>query len=355
MLGRPFKIIAFVLLLTGISLPKAFSFSLALDSIATWGKFPKFCVEAYRKGDRLINNYDTAYVQGTGYKFNIKSRTETWSDRYWFNLPDNYELQMASDQCTSTGLYLTYLAVSVGYDFNVSKIFGSREPARNRFIFQLNCSLFKVELSWINNNVSTNIRKFGTSSNMHTYNYRFPGINTDMFSVRAVYFFNHRKYSQAAALYYSRIQKRNQGSFYIGFDYWTQNFNFDFSMLPSDLRSQLPESWAEFDYRYNAVNNNYALVVGYGYNLVFARHWLLGLNIAPSIGLKSGYLNNNSEKKNSFSLFNRASASVVWNNKHWFAAAILKIDNSLIYDRNHSLLNTIINGELSVGYRFNLW
>ena len=334
---------------------KAHSLSFNLDSIAQMGKFPKFCVDVYRWGDKFFNSYDTAYVKGTGFKFNVKNRTETWSDRYLFRLPENYEMHLASDACTSTGIYLTYLAVSVGYDINVSKIFGSREPARNRFFFQFNCALFSVDLNWVSNNVSTRIKSFGEIGDLHPYNLRFDGINTDMFSVSAVYYLNNKRYSQASAFNYSRIQKKNQGSFFFGFNYWTQNFTFDFSKLPTYLRAQLPESWADFDYKYEANNRNYALAIGYGYNWVFAPNWLLGVSECPNIGLKSGYINYMDNKDYSFSLFNRARMSLVWNHRHWFAGGTLKVDNTLIYDKDHSLLNTIINGEVTIGYRFNLW
>lgn len=347
-----------IIILLGIlvaAIQPARSMSFNLDSIAEMGKFPKFCVDVYRWGDRFFNTYDTAYVEGTGYKFNIKGRAETWGDRYLFHLPDDYEMSMRSDPCTSVGLHLTYLAVSVGYDINVSKIFGSHERARNRFKFGFNCALFSAELNWVTNNVSTRIKSFGPIGEMQSYDLRFDGINTNMFSVSAYYFINNKKYSQASAFNYSKIQKRNQGSFFVGINYWTQHMDFDFSQMPLVIKRQLPYSWADFDYKYSANNHNYALVIGYGYNWVFAKNWLLGVSEAPNLGLKSGYINYKDEKKYSFSLFNRARLSLVWNHKHWFAGGILKVDNSLIYDKDHSILNTVINGELSLGYRFNLW
>ena len=46
-----------------------------LDSIATWGKFPKLCIDAYRWGDRTFNTYNSNYVVGTGKKWNIKLKS----------------------------------------------------------------------------------------------------------------------------------------------------------------------------------------------------------------------------------------------------------------------------------------
>ena len=65
---------------------KATGLSLALDSVATWGKFPKFCIDVYRWGDRTFNTYDSAYVVGTGKKFNVKLRMDSWLDYYAFDL-----------------------------------------------------------------------------------------------------------------------------------------------------------------------------------------------------------------------------------------------------------------------------
>ena len=354
--SRRFKYLFFLILtFTMFGCQRAAAFSLDLDSIAAMGKFPRFCIDVYRWGDKFFNTYDTAYVKSTGFKFNVKARGETWSDRYQFSLPNDYQMNMSSSPTVSAGLHLSYLAVSIGYDLNVNKIAGSTEPARNRFMFQFNCALFSAEISWMSNKEPTRIRSFGERGQMQSYNLRFDGINTDIFYLTAVYYLNNKRYSQASAFNYGRIQRRSQGSFFFGFNYWTQNFQFDFSGLPKSMLVQLPESWSEVGYKYNAHNRNYDLAVGYGYNWVFAPDWLIGISESPSFGLKSGYINYEGQNKYSFSLFNHARASIVWNKKHWFAGGILKVDNNLIYDKDHTLINTVLNGEIAVGYRFNLW
>lgn len=349
-------VIIFVFLCAVVcSVPRGYSFSLALDSVRTWGKFPNFCVNVYRWGDRFFNSYDTAYVEGTGYKFNVKNRTETWTDQYDFSLPNNYRLNMISDPCTSTGFYLTYLAVSLGYDLNVSKWFGNHDPARKRFSFSLNCSLFSADLYWISNMVSTRIRKFGPANDIRHIDLRFRGIDTSIFGISLVYYLNHKRYSRAAAFNYSKVQKRSQGSFFLGFDFTHQDFTFDFGQLPDNMKTELPPAWADYGYIYHADSRNYSAVIGYGYNWVFARHWVLGVSESPIIGLKDGFINYPEQRGLSFALYNRARLSVAWTNRHWFAGAILKIENGLIYQKDHSLLNTVFNVEASVGYRFNLW
>ena len=70
-----FVVVAFV-----ASAQSGHAFSLALDSIAEWGKFPRFCIKKYRWGDRFFNSYDSTYVVGTGTKFNVKFKTYSWVD-----------------------------------------------------------------------------------------------------------------------------------------------------------------------------------------------------------------------------------------------------------------------------------
>ena len=45
---------------------EARAFSLDLDSIAAWGKFPNFCIKTYRWGDKFFNSYDSLYVVVSG-------------------------------------------------------------------------------------------------------------------------------------------------------------------------------------------------------------------------------------------------------------------------------------------------
>lgn len=329
-------------------------FSLALDSVAEWGKFPRFCVNTYRWGDRFFNTYDSAYVEGTGYKFNVKLKTTSWTDNYVFALPDNYEMRMRSDFCTASGLWLTYLAVSVGYDINVSKFFGGSSLVRKKFNFRFNSAILTADLYWVTNDIGTTITSFGERGAMRDYNMRFTDINNTMFGLNAYHYLNSKRYSNAAAFNYSKNQKRSQGSFFVGFSYYFQDFNFNFKRLPAEIVNSLPESWARNDYFYYVKGHNYQLLGGYGYNWVFARHWLLGITESPLIGLKHGRLNAG-QSKYTLSLNNRAMLSVVWNNKQWFAGLIGTVENGLVHDKDHSLINGIYNIEASVGWRFNLW
>lgn len=338
--------------LVSVSSESARAVSFALDSIAEWGRFPRFCVNVYRWGDKFFNSNDSAYVLGTGYKFNVKFKTDSWTDFYDFNLPDDMSMVMTSRPSTSAGIYLTYLAVSVGYDVNVSKLLFDNNHKRDRFNFGFNCSLLSVDAYYVRNDVGTTIQHFGKRGLRFGDRRSFNGINTEEWVVQANYFFNNKRYSQAAAFNFSKVQTKSQGSFYVGLSVSDQKYNFDFNKLPEDWLKQLPETWP--DNRYHVDTYQYALKFGYGYNWVFARNWVLGVSESPIIGLRHGYIND-SEVRNSFAMANRMKLSVAWNNKHWFAGAVGTFDSNLFHDKTNTFVAALLTFEASIGYRFNLW
>lgn len=323
--------------------------SFDLDSIAAWGKFPRFCINTYRWGDKFFNTYDSAYVVGSGYKFNVKIVADSFLDNYNFDLPNSTRVDMVSDPSTSIGFYLTYLAVSVGYDINLSNVFKGTSQARSRYRAGFDCSLLSFEAYIENNKTGTKIKRFGIDKDLDM---PFNDISIKSWGIDAYYFFNHKRYSKAAAYNFSKIQHKSQGSFYAGLSFFSQNYDFDFNSLPLDMTAQLPVYWTDRHYRVKT--RNYGLRLGYGYNWAFAPRWLFAVNASPTVGFRRGLVNSEIEKTD-FAFYMRFAASVVWNKGHLFAGVIGKIDSALINDRKTVFMDTNMNVTASVGYRFNLW
>lgn len=335
------------------SVPQARAEFLNLDSIAAWGKFPRFCINTYRWGDKFFNGYDSTYVQGSGYRLNIKTKVDSWMDIYDFRFTDHYKLALDTRPSTSMGLWLTYMAVSVGYDINVSKFFNATKGARKRWAFQFNCALFGAEFFVIDNNVDMTISNIGYPGQMKKVNIDFDGFHSESWGVNLYYFFNHKHYSQAAAFHYSKIQVKSSGSLYAGFAYWDQKYDMDFTRVFEQLGYNLPADW---DNHYRVSNKNYALKIGYAYNWVFHKGWCAAISEAPMIGVRSGYINYPDQRKTSFALSNRLKASLIYNhNKRWFFGIVGNVDTGLIYDKKHTLLTNNFSLEASAGFRFNLW
>ena len=332
--------------------PSASAISFDLDSIAAWGKFPRFCVGVYRWGDHFFNNYDSTYVESTGKRWNIKIKSDSWSDTYDFRFDNRYRMEMLSDPSSSLGFYLTYMAVSVGYDVNISKYFTGNDRVRERFSFQFNCALFAAEVFTYSNDVGTTIRRMGMPGEVEKVNLDFSGINNHTLGVDLYYFFNHRHYSQAAAFNYSKIQRKSSGSMYAGFSYLDESYNFDFSPLP-EADSEIPTTW---EHNYRVDSKSYAIKFGYAYNWVFHPGWCLGISESPIIGVRKGHINHPGEKSTTFLLNNRFRLGLVYNlRKRWFFGASGNVMSGLINDPEHTLIANTLSGELSIGYRFDLW
>lgn len=328
---------------------------LSLDSIAAWGKFPRFCVNTYRWGDKFFNNYDSTYVQGSGYRFNVKFKTDSWLDTYDFRFDDGYRMGFESRPATSMGLWLTYMAVSVGYDMNVSKFFDADIGARKRFTFQFNCSLFGAEVYTIANDAHMKIDRLGYPHEARKVNIPFRGFHSDTWGLNLYYFFNHRHYSQAAAFSYSKIQVKSSGSLYAGLAFWEENYDLDFTGVfdGQPEANKLPPEW---DNHYRVSNKNYALKIGYAYNWVFHKGWCLGVSEAPTIGVRVGHIIDPSNRRTTFSMSNRMKLSIIYNhNKRWFFGLVGNVDTGLVYDKKHTFLSNNLSMEASAGFRFNLW
>lgn len=349
------KLIYFISLFLCAPTVSAFKFpdNWSLDSIAARGKFPKFCVDTYRWGDKFFNGYDSLYVAGTGYKFNAKATSEMWADSYTFNFGNNTSISMLPLPSVSMGLHLTYLAVSVGYDLNLNKFFNGYESARRRWNFQFNCMLFAADLNFISDHGGTRIRRFTTNGKTTYPHLKFDGVDNTQWGIDLYYFFNHKKYSQAAAFNFSRIQLQNGGSFFAGLSYKQQNYKFDFNSLPDYMKSKIPLE--STDYHYTSKTRSYFVKGGYGYNWVFHPRWVLGVSESPMAGIAKGYLNETAKEETRFQLYNMARLSVVYNNKEWFIGAIGNLETSLINNNRRILMTNVMSLMISGGYRFNLW
>lgn len=315
--------------------------SLDLDSIAAKGAFPKFCVDTYRWGDNFFNTYDTLYVKGTGYNMNIKLRSNNWFDYNNLYLSGGGNIEMNSPTTNTIGFDVTYMAVSLGYDLNINKLFNGSDRTKSKFNFDFSCALLSASFYSIRNDMGMNITEFNGKD---IDKQEFKGVKSIEWGIETNYFFNNQRYSHAAAFSLSRIQLRSQGSFSLGLSYLNQNYKFDFTQLPKELNYSGPD-------RYDTKGQAIGIKIGYGYNWVPRRNIAIGISesMVPALVI------DNSIKKGTqcrFRLSNRLNVSFVWNHGRWFLGAIGKSDIALIYDKKAALANGLFSAEIKFGWRF---
>lgn len=325
--------------------------SLALDSIAQWGKFARFCVNTYYWGDRTFNTFDTTYVQGTGMKFKVMLTQQNWLDTYHLDFKPEGEMTMVSDIASNIGVHISYLAVSVGYDMNLNKFFNGYERSRKRVNFSFNCALFSADFYIQNNDLTTHITKFKTADLDLKPRIRFDGMKTDRWGFDIYYFFNNKRYSQAAAFSYTRRQLKSQGSWYLGLSYCNQKYNFDFNTLPLEITDPLENTIEDLIYRTDT--KTYAIKGGYAYNWVPHKNWLVSISESPIIGYRTGKVNYTNKHCLAFS--NILRAGVVYNLNKFFVGIQCSVYTNFARDQESTLTANVFTTDLSIGYRFNLW
>lgn len=318
------------------------------DTTVDYPKFLGFCVKVYNWGDKFFNSYDPEYVQGTGKRWKASVKTDNWADSYAFKFHKDHTMRLMSDIYCNAGVYLQYMAVSVGYSIDLSNVIGNKPMSHKKFEASFTCSLFSIDFNYAENTGGSYIRKYGDFNNGRLFKLPFPGVSMYSMSVDAYYFFNHKRYSQGAAYSFAKLQKRSTGSFILGFDYHRQNITFDMMTMPDPLKAITTIPLDTYRVHYNS----YSLIFGYGYNLVFARRWIFNATTMPLMGISRCYDDSLEGKRNIISLGLKFRTSLTWNIGNYFLGLSFKLDGHSYLSPNHHFFNAIENLAGSVGVRF---
>ncbi|MCH5230646.1 MAG: DUF4421 domain-containing protein [Muribaculaceae bacterium] len=324
------------------------------DTTVVWPKFLKFCVDVYNWGDRTFNTYDPEYVQSTGKRWKVRLVSDNWLDTYDLNLPPmggngRIHSTMSSDVYANIGAYLQYMAVSVGSSYDFEKIFKKKEPSHKKYEFGFICALFNAELYYHENRGGVNIRSFDRVNEGKLMKEYFPGVNMYTLGFDAYYFFNNKKYSQGAAYNFAKYQMKSQGSFMLGLSITNQRLSFNFSELPDNIKDQHPD----YDFKnYYFHYNSYAVLAGYGYNLVLAPKLLFNVTVMPSVGFSHYYEDSLEGNKYLLSLNIQGKLSLTYNLGNYFFGLFGNIKGHYYKQGQMSLFSSIENFSAYVGLRF---
>ena len=256
---------------------------------------------------------------------------------------------MSSNVYSNLGAYIQYMAVSVGYSYDLKKLFKKEEPGHKKFEFGFICALFNAELYYHENNGGVYIRKFGDLNDGKLIKEHFPGVSMNTLGFDVYYFFNNKKYSQGAAYNFAKYQLKSQGSFMIGFTLTNERLNFDFSKLPPSLKEKLPNAdVTNYYFHYNS----YALLAGYGYNWVIAPKLLFNATVMPSVGFSHYYEDSLEGNKYLLSLNIQGRISLTYNLGNYYFGLFGKMNGHYYKQGKMSLFSSIENFSAYVGLRF---
>lgn len=317
------------------------------DKSVEWPRFMRFCLGIYHWGDQFFNGFDTTYVVGTGRRWKVRLVTDTWTDSYILKIGSHKPIEMLSHSVIHTGAYLQFMAVSVGYQIDMTNVIGNRPIDNHRLTFGFGCGLFSVDLAYTENDGGTYLRRFGDYNKGQIMNEYFPGLKMSSFETDLYFFLNHRKYSQVAAYGFGRYQKKRAGSLLLGFSYLSQDIHMDFTKLSGPLQSLIPPGSEFMNFYYH----NYNFLVGYGYNWPVKKHLLFNLTVLPAVGWNHR-VDQVGSKSGMFSLGLRGQAGMTFNYEDFFAGLSGKISGQYYYSHGSSLFSSILTGQLTLGVRF---
>jgi len=321
------------------------------DTTICYPGFVKFCVGVYNWGDRFFNTYDPEYVQGTGTKWKAMVKSNNWTDSYAMSLGKTH-IRMLSNIYSNVGPYISFMALSVGYEANLNRLVSHLPARQKRWEFNFSTSLFWVNAYYTTNKDGSVIRNFGQyrDAEGHSWiNQPFPDLNLRNYGLDIYYFFNHKRYSQGAAYSFSKYQLRSQGSLLLGVSLSHQYIDMDFGGLPPSMLAYFP---AGAPLHYNFTYNDYCVILGYGHNFVPSRHWLLNITALPNVGLKHCMPQTSGGRRDLFSLNVKGQGSVVYNLGHIFAGVFTGIDLHWYNASRISFANALFTFGAQLGCRF---
>lgn len=316
------------------------------DESIGYPKFIKFCWKVYKWGDKAFNSYDSTYVVGTGKNWKLFLKNNYWMDSYRGKLNDGVEMKMFSKLSTNIGATLAFMAVSLGYTLDISNLVNGEKVSKKAEL-SFTCARFTADAYYMENTGSTTMYYKQKSSGHEEKINRFGGLKREIFGLNAYYFFNNRRYAQAAAYCFSKYQKRSAGSFLAGISMLHHVMDVDVNEIPEQIRNSLPE-----DFRPRFVCNDYCLLVGYGHNWVIKKNWLINLTVTPYFGYRHLVVAQNSEDVNKWSLNVRGRFGVVYNLKKYFFALQGYADAHGFKTSNRNIISSIEDLSLIAGIRF---
>lgn len=313
-------------------------------------KFLRFAWRVYKWGDKAFNSYDTSYVVSTGKNWKFIYKSNIWSDNYRGEPSvEDMHLDMHSKLAANMGIQLSFMAVSVGYTLGVTNLING-EKVSNKVDLSFTCARFAAEAYYMENRGTITVRVRGRTDGekWNATLKEFGGFHRKAYGMRAYYFFNNRRYAQAAAYCFSKYQKRSAGSFIAGICLQHRDMGINMEEFPPFVLDQIPPGQEMPHFLYN----DYCLMAGYGYNWVLGTKWLLNLTVAPYVGYRHLLATQNVDRASAWSVNMRVRMGAIYNHKKYFVGLQNYGDFHRYKSEKNYFIGSLLDFTALVGIRF---
>ncbi|MCH5306528.1 MAG: DUF4421 domain-containing protein [Prevotella sp.] len=361
----------FILLLIGVELK-------AQDSISVIGveravQDPISVVEQPEKISwlkRVIRGFsyiDTNYVEPQHYNWSVMMQATYNYDLYSLSAVggNGHSITFSTTPTIKVGPYFGWRWVFLGYTIDLRHVNITRNT--KTFDFSFYSAQIGADIYYRRTGSDYEIRNLDLGRAVSTRALEgvlFDGINVGITGITAYYIFNHQRFSYPAAFNQSTCQKISCGSWMAGLGYLRNSISFDYNKLQEliDQRTVGEDVSLDDGLKFNSVKHlDVSFSLGYGYNWVFAKNWLLAGSLSMALAYKSTRSESDgSEPHLNLSVFKMSNLNIdgigrfglVWNNTRWYAgtSAIVRVYN---YKQDRIAAHNIF-GSLNIyaGYNF---
>lgn len=227
---------------------------------------------------------DTLYVTRPKQPWTIQARCDL--KRTYFSTDDAYEgyhfkYYFQNDFNTSVGASVNYRGLSLSLSFSPKNVFTGIKDKEFNFNYYNN--RFGVDLAYSNIKHFRGSRNFSNLFGGSSGKDNLGDTHLHSASLNAYYVFNYRRFSYPAAFNNTWIQKKSAGSLVAGTTVYIGKCSVDLSVMTPERVENLPLMADVVRMRYVSLN------LGYAYNWVPNRHWLLHASAVPGLMIWKNY------------------------------------------------------------------
>lgn len=318
-----------------------------------------------------FNAMDTTYITPNRYNWAFMLQNTNGFENYkLYSRERDQQLVFSPKPAFRFGPYLGWRWIFLGYTFEAGSL-GNSQTRTTEFEFSLYSAMLGCDLIYRRTGNNFKIRKvkgFGEEAEsvegMDSH-----GINVKVTGINAYYIFNHKRFSYPAAFAQSTVQRKSCGTWKIGASCTQHELDFDYHKLPEQLtHNSAHELSPEFKFS-QLKYTDISVSIGYAYNWVFKRNFLLCASISPAIGYKITQVDPIPEEDLPFTATEEQETifplhiddfnfdvigrlGLVWNNTKYFAGMSLIIHNYNYRHRKLSINNTFGTLNFYVGLNF---
>lgn len=296
-------------------------------------------ISKLRRTVRGWSALDTTYVEPQHYNWAFMIQTTWQYDYYKFHGAGGQTFALAPDIRTKIGPFFGWRWLFLGYTFDINHVaIGS--SGKMEIDLSLYSQQIGLDLYYKHTGSDYKISNVDLGHGIDTRalnDVPFDGVKAEMKGAHIYYIFNNHRFSYPAAFAQSTVQKRSSGSLLAGVGFTSNSLTLDHDKLQQIVDQRLGPQTVKVDssLRFNEVKYYDIMAsVGYAYNWVFAKRWLLAGSASAALAFKHSSSDISDGLTGSFKFDNLnidglMRMALVYNDNHYYAgfSAIAKTNN----------------------------